>query len=64
MAESSGGDFLREENFHELKDELRSISSGRIIITEINLWQSFGWLGFVVFLFAVEMLLRKRAGML
>lgn len=64
MAEASGGFFIREENFHELKDQLRGISSGRIIITEITLWQSFGWLGFVVLLLAVEMFLRKRAGML
>lgn len=64
MAENSGGNFLREENFHELKDALRPISSGRIIITEITLWQSFGWLGFVVFLLALEMFLRKRAGMM
>ncbi|MDA8990130.1 VWA domain-containing protein [Opitutales bacterium] len=64
MAEASGGNFIREENFHELKDKLRSISSGRIIITEIILWQSFGWLGFIVLLLALEMFLRKRAGML
>ena len=53
-----------EENFHELKEVLRPISSGRIIINELNLWQSFGWLGVVVFLLGLEMLLRKRAGML
>jgi hypothetical protein len=64
MAEASGGNFIREENFHELKDKLRSISSGRIIITEIILWQSFGWLGLIVLLLALEMFLRKRAGML
>ena len=64
MAEVSGGRFFREENFHKLKEVLRPISSGRIIITEITLWQSFGWLGFVVFLLALEMFLRKRAGML
>jgi hypothetical protein len=64
MAEASGGRFFREENFHKLKEVLRPISSGRIIITEITLWQSFGWLGFVVFLLALEMFLRKRAGML
>ena len=44
MSELSGGSFYREENFHELKEALRPISSGRIIITEIILWQSFGWL--------------------
>jgi len=64
MAETSGGKFLREENFHELKEALRPISSGRIVITEITLWQTFGWLGFIVSLLAMEMFLRKRAGML
>ena len=64
MADASGGGFFREENFHELKEVLRPISSGRIIINELNLWQSFGWLGVVVFLLGLEMLLRKRAGML
>ena len=64
MSELSGGSFFREENFHELKDALRPISSGRIIITEIILWQSFGWLIFVVFILGLEMFLRKRAGML
>ena len=64
MAETSGGNFLREENFHELKEVLRPISSGRIVITEITLWQTFGWLGFIVSLLAMEMFLRKRAGML
>ena len=64
MSELSGGSFYREENFHELKDALRPISSGRIIITEIILWQSFGWLVFVVSILGLEMFLRKRAGML
>ena len=64
MAELSGGSFFREENFHELKNALRPISSGRIIISEIILWQSFGWLAFVVFILGLEMFLRKRTGML
>ena len=64
MSELSGGSFYREENFHELKEALRPISSGRIIITEIILWQSFGWLVFVVSILGLEMFLRKRAGML
>ena len=64
MSEISGGSFFREENFKELKDALRPISSGRVVITEIILWQSFGWLIFVVFILGLEMFLRKRAGML
>ena len=64
MAELSGGSFFREENFRELREALRPISSGRVIITEIILWQSFGWLIFVVSILALEMFLRKRAGML
>ena len=64
MAELSGGSFYREENFHALKDTLRPISSGRIITTEVVLWQSLGWLVFVVSTLGLEMFLRKRAGML
>ena len=64
MAELSGGSFYREENFHALKDKLRPISSGRIITTEVVLWQSLGWLVFVVSTLGLEMFLRKRAGML
>jgi hypothetical protein len=64
MADLSGGVYFNEENFRHLKEVLRPISSGRIIITEIILWQSFGWLIFVVSLLALEMFLRKRAGML
>ena len=59
MSELSGGSFYREENFHELKDALRPISSGRIIITEIILWQSFGWLVFVVSILGLEMFLEE-----
>ena len=59
MSEISGGSFFREENFKELKDALRPISSGRVVITEIILWQSFGWLIFVVFILGLEMFLRK-----
>ena len=59
MSELSGGSFYREENFHELKEALRPISSGRIIIL-IILWQSFGWLVFVVSILGLEMFLRKR----
>jgi hypothetical protein len=47
-----------------LKDTLRPISSGRIITTEVVLWQSLGWLVFVVSTLGLEMFLRKRAGML
>ncbi len=64
IANASGGGFFREENFHKLKEVLRPISSGRIITTEITLWQSFGWLGLVVFLLGCEMFLRKKTGML
>ena len=58
MSEISGGSFFREENFKELKDALRPISSGRVVITEIILWQNFGWLIFVVFILGLEMFLQ------
>ena len=45
MSEISGGSFFREENFKELKDALRPISSGRVVITEIILWQKL-WVAY------------------
>ena len=53
MAELSGGRFFREENFDELK-KCSGQSVRKIIITEIVLWQSFGWLAFVVFILGLK----------
>jgi hypothetical protein len=64
MAESSGGRFLWEHELSTLLDELRPLSSGRVVETETVLWQSYVWFGIVVLLLTLEWVLRKRAGLL
>ncbi len=64
VAELSGGRFLREEQIGRLNDLLKPISSGKLITTEIALWQSYWWFIPIVLLLGLELFLRKRAGML
>ena len=64
VAELSGGRYLREEQIGRLNELLKPISSGKLITTEIALWQSYWWFVPIVLLLGVELFLRKRAGML
>ena len=64
MAELSGGRYLREEQLGRLNGLLKTISSGKLVTTEIALWQSYWWFVPIVLLLGVELFLRKRAGML
>ena len=64
MARSSGGAFLREEQFEELDKLLLPLSSGRVIESDTLLWQSYWWFAAIVTLLTIEWLLRKRAGLL
>ena len=64
MARSSGGRFLREEQFGELVDLLTPLSSGRLIESDTLLWQSYWWFAAIILLLTIEWLLRKRAGLL
>lgn len=64
MARSSGGSFLREEQFEELADLLMPLSSGRVIESDTLLWQSYWWFAAIMLLLTIEWLLRKRAGLL
>jgi hypothetical protein len=64
MAKLSGGRYLREEQIGRLNELLKPISSGRLVTTEIALWQSYWWFAPIVLLLGIELFLRKRAGML
>jgi hypothetical protein len=64
MADLSGGTFLPEEQAGQLNKILKPVSSGRMITSELVLWQSYWWFAPIFFLLAIELLLRKRAGML
>ena len=64
MADLSGGTFLPEEKVGQLNKILKPVSSGRMITSELVLWQSYWWFAPIFFLLVIELFLRKRAGML
>ncbi|MBI3879328.1 MAG: hypothetical protein HY301_04600 [Verrucomicrobia bacterium] len=64
LAEQSGGEYLREEEFGQLVDKLAPLSRSKVVETEMILWQSWWWFAAVVLLLTVEWVLRKRGGML
>jgi hypothetical protein len=64
MASSSGGRYLREENFDRVLDFLAPMSQGRVVESDTILWQSWWWFLPIVGLLTAEWILRKRAGML
>ncbi|QDT15342.1 VWA domain-containing protein [Alienimonas californiensis] len=64
MAEASGGTLIREEEIGRLAALLAPLSDGRVIESEIPLWQSYWWFFAVLIPLTVEWILRKRAGLL
>ena len=64
MADLSGGQFFPEEQIDQLNEILKPISSGRVVTSELALWQSYWWFVPIFLLLAVELFLRKRAGLL
>ena len=64
MAEQSGGAFLPEEKAHELPHMLKAFAGRQEVETQTVLWQSYWWFAPIVGLLAVELLLRKRSGLL
>jgi hypothetical protein len=64
MAEVSGGQYLREENFDRLIGLLAPMSQGRIVESETVLWQSYWWFAPIIVLLTIEWILRKRLGLL
>jgi hypothetical protein len=64
VARHSGGQFFREEEISQLADKLKPLSKGRIVESDLLLWQSYWWFIPIVLLLTLEWALRKRAGML
>lgn len=64
IAATTGGEYLREENIHRLKDLLAPLSEGRVVESDTVLWQSWWWFLPIVLLLTIEWMIRKRVGML
>lgn len=64
IAAASGGHYLREEELFRLPELLSPLSSGRVVESDTQIWQSYWWFVAIVILLTVEWVLRKRAGLL
>ncbi|MCA9061687.1 MAG: hypothetical protein KDA96_01430 [Planctomycetaceae bacterium] len=64
MADRSGGVFLREEQVGQLPDMLSPFSSGRLVESELPVWQSYWCFVPFLLLLTLEWAFRKRAGLL
>lgn len=64
IATESGGAYLSEEQAHQLPALLQSLGADRVVETETKLWQSYWWFAPIIGLMGLELLLRKRNGML
>jgi len=64
MARSARGRFFREENVDDLLDTLKPLSEGRVIETDIPLWQSYWLFLVIVSILTTEWTLRKRWGLM
>jgi hypothetical protein len=64
LADQTGGKYLPESKIGELPELLAPFSQGKIVESDILLWQSYLWFLPIVILLALEWWLRKRAGLI
>jgi len=64
IASNSTGAFFREEDASALSDRVALLSEGKVMQSDMALWQSYLWFAAIVLLLTIEWILRKRAGML
>ncbi len=64
IAESGGGVYLHESEADRIMNQLEPLSSGRIVESDILVWQSFHWFVVVMLVLTVEWWMRKRAGLM
>lgn len=64
IAEQTGGRYVPEEQAEEMWELIALESTGRVVETETELWQSGWWLALAMGLLGTEWLLRKKAGLI
>ena len=64
VAVESGGGYYREEDVDQLLERIKPYSAGKVITSEMALWQSYWWFVPVILLVAVEWFWRKQRGLL
>ena len=63
IANAGGGKYRHESSADEIFDQLETLSTGRIVESDVSLWQSFYWFWAVLGLLTTEWVLRKRSGL-
>ncbi len=63
ISEAGGGKYVHESAANELLEQIRPLSSGTVVESDILIWQSYYWFWAVIALLAIEWWLRKRAGL-
>ena len=64
IAEQTGGHYVPEEQVEEMWERIALESTGRVVETETELWQSGWWLAVAMGLLGAEWWLRKKAGLI
>ncbi|WP_345686574.1 glutamine amidotransferase [Novipirellula caenicola] len=63
IAQAGKGSYFHESSADQLLEQLKPLSSGSVIESDVLIWQSFYWFWVVIALLTAEWLLRKRAGL-
>ncbi len=63
IAVAAKGKYFHESDASSLLAEIKPLSSGMVVETDVIVWQSFYWFWAVIVLLGIEWLLRKRAGL-
>jgi hypothetical protein len=64
IAADSGGTYLREEEAGRLAALLKPLSTGRVVVTQTRLAESYWWFAPVILLLTLEWVIRKRIGLI
>ncbi len=64
IAGAAKGGYFHESEAAALLEQIKPLSSGMIVDSDVIVWQSFYWFWAVVVLLTIEWLLRKRAGLI
>jgi len=63
VAKAGKGVYLHESSSEQILENLRPLSNGMVVESDILVWQSFYWFWAIILLLTLEWWMRKRAGL-
>jgi uncharacterized membrane protein len=63
VAKAGKGTYLHESSASQILEQLRPLSNGMVVESDILVWQSYYWFWAIVLLLTVEWWMRKRSGL-